>query len=155
MKQRNRIMASLAAVSLLMSGTAIVQADKTNDGQAHTRPANFHPGHTGRHHQHLLEHLGLDASQRKQAEALLQASRDALQDKRKRMRDIRQQLREATLSDEYDADRVKQLAKQKARLITEITEQRSHTFNRIYQLLTAEQKQHLGDRRNKHQQDLN
>lgn len=145
MKHNRLIISSIVTAALLTMGTTAVHAEPTAGCDKHARHTSFRPGHKQGEHrlQHMMDYLKMDQTQRDQVKELLEQNRDKVQEKRQAMHKIRQQLRDAGTSDTYDADRVKQLAEQKARLGAEMAELHTATFNRIYRLMMPEQKEKL------------
>lgn len=145
MKHKRVIIGGIMAASLLTMGTAAVHADPTAGCDKRAHHTSFKPGHKQGEHrlQRMMAYLEMDQTQRDQVKELFEQNRDKVEEKHQAMHKIRQQLREAGTSDTYDTDRVKQLAKQQAQLGAELAELRTATFNRIYQLMTPEQKKKL------------
>lgn len=152
MKTRQVIVSTIIAASLLASGAGLAQAgpDKLCDkGGKH---AAFQGEHQSgiRPMQRLMEKLELDQAQRDQVTALMEEHRATIQDKREAMREIQRKMREAATAEAYDAEQVKQLARDKAALVAELSVQRSELMRDIYRQMTPEQQEKFRTLRGRH-----
>lgn len=95
----------------------------------------------------MLRGLDLTEAQRDQIFQLRHAQAPALREKSKELRDIRKELQEATMSEQYDEARVRALSDNAARAMAELIEMRARLQNQIYQLLTPEQRTKLEERK--------
>lgn len=142
MKKRNLIIGSLLAGSLALGTIGIANAGKHGRCGASGQ-------HGGKHHR-MFKHLGLNDTQRDQAFKIMHDSKPAKYAKMKQMRGLREQMRNAIHSDSFNAKTVRKLADKKAAIMADLMVLKAQTRNKIYQILTPEQKQkarQFGDRR--------
>lgn len=102
----------------------------------------------GGHHMHrLLRGLDLTEAQRDQVFSLLHAEAPAMREKAKELRKLRMELQTLALSDTYDEAKAKSLADAGARVMADMAQQAARTGNKVYQLLTPEQRKALEEKR--------
>ncbi|MBT0963520.1 Spy/CpxP family protein refolding chaperone [Denitromonas iodatirespirans] len=95
----------------------------------------------------MLRGLDLTEAQRDQIFELKHAQMPKMRDQVKVMRELRGQLRDAAMSDAYDAAKVKALTEQQAAAMAAMTQLRLANQHAVYQVLTAEQREQLKSRR--------
>lgn len=96
---------------------------------------------------HMLRGLNLTDAQRDKIFKLVYADMPAMRDQGKVLRDNHAQLRQLTLSDQYDEGKVKALTEQNAAAMAQMEQMRARTGHEIYQILTPEQHKTLDERR--------
>jgi len=137
MKKRNWVIGSLLAATVLTAGA-------TGVAQACGGPGGFHHGagmmsmHADRMDR-MMDRLELNDAQRQSIEKIVGSQRDQMRTTRKSMQDIRKALRDQVSADNYDPAKVRQLADAKAKLMADMTVQRTETMHQIRQQLTPEQ----------------
>ena len=141
MNKRNLIIGGLLAGSLALGSIGIANAGK------HGRCGAF--GHHGGKHHRMFKHLGLSDAQRDQVFKIMHDSKPAKYEKMKQMRGLRKQMREAIHSDRFNVKAVRKLAEKKAAIIADLMVLKAQTRNKIYQVMTPEQKQKIKEFSNK------
>lgn len=101
------------------------------------------PGGPGGMMGRMLFRLDLTAEQQEQVKTLMQAEREATQPYQQTLRDVHDQLRQATQSGEFNEAAVRALAEKEAAATIELRVLGAKTQAAIYNLLTAEQKKAL------------
>jgi protein CpxP len=145
MSNRSVILGSILAASLLgLSATNTVIA--APDVSAGGGPRAGYEGH-GWHREgglpRMFEQLNLTQEQRDKINQIMNEGKPVRQDKMKALWENRKALRDQAMAETYDAQRVRELADQQAKLRAELTVMRTETFHNIYSVLTPEQKQKL------------
>lgn len=134
MNKRNLIIGGLLAGSLALGSIGIANAGKHGG-------CGF--GHHGGKHGRMFKHLGLSDAQRDQVFKIMHDSKPAKYEKMKQMRGLRKQMREAIHSDRFNVKAVRKLAEKKAAIMVDLMVLKAQTRNRIYQVMTPEQKQKI------------
>jgi Spy/CpxP family protein refolding chaperone len=99
-------------------------------------------GHGGGKQIHrMMERLDLSDEQRDQIFDIMHAQMPAARDKMKELRAGRQALRALTMSAELDEAKVREAADAQAKLIADMMVMRSQTMNKVYKVLTPEQRE--------------
>ena len=130
MTKRNWIIASLLAGTLGVAGVA----------QACGGPGGHHRGdHQGDRIMHVIKKLDLTEEQRETIRSIKSESRDQMQAKRDEMQKIRQALREQSRAVEFDANKVRELADAKSKIMADITVQKIQDMHQVRKQLTPEQ----------------
>lgn len=133
MKKRNWIISTVLAGSLLSVGAMGVASACGGPGE----------GFGGRGHgdkmMHMVEKLDLSKAQRTSIWKIMDEQRDKMRGNREAMYDIHKSLREAAGAENYDQDKVRELANKKASRMSDMIVQRTQTMNQIRQLLNEEQ----------------
>ena len=133
MKTRNWIIGSILAGSMLSLGAmGVANACGGPGGQGR-----------GDRMMHVMQQLDLTKDQRQAIRSIKDEQRDQMRANRDAMMDIRKSLREQVHAANYDAVKVRELADAKAKIMADMTVQRSATMHRIRQQLTAEQQAKL------------
>ena len=135
MKTRNWIVGSILAGSMLSLGIMGV-ANACGGPGGHAR---------GDRMMHVMQQLDLTKDQRQAIRSIKDEQRDQMRANGDAMMDIRKSLREQVHAANYDAVKVRELADAKAKIMADMTVQRSATMHRIRQQLTAEQLVKLGN----------
>jgi Spy/CpxP family protein refolding chaperone len=107
-------------------------------------PGGWHRGHGGP--ERMLRGLNLSQEQKDQVFNLVHAQQPAMREKMKALHQARKEVRKITLSDNYDAARVRQIATAQSQTLIELGTMRADLEHKIYTLLTSEQKQQLAQR---------
>lgn len=140
MKKRNLIIASLLASTIVVTGVA--QACGGSGG-------NFRGDHRGEHRSdrmmHVMKKLDLTKEQRQEIRNIKNQSRDQMKTKRAEMLDIKKALHQQSSSKIYNADKVRELANAKAKIMSDMTVQRIETMHQIRKKLTPKQLEKLDD----------
>ncbi len=148
MKPRNLVLGSVLAVSTLaLLTTGIVNAGPYGDcdapfGARHATLERRGPPPGGPTH-HLLKRLNLTDEQRDQIFEIHHAQQPAVREKMEALRKGREALRNAAMAENYDSKAVHALADRQAETKAELMVMRNATFNRIYALLTPEQREQI------------
>lgn len=144
MKKRNIVLTTVLAGSVLtLAATGVVTANPRGDcghGFAAPHGAMFHGGGRHGHGMGLLtRRLNLTQAQRDKIFQIRYAAQPTVRDKMKELRQARLALRDAAMSDTYDAGQVHKLAQAQANVMADLIAMRTETRNRIYHVLTPEQ----------------
>jgi len=99
-----------------------------------------HGGHSGR----MARDLDLTAEQEKQIRGILDAEREKNAPLHKQMRENREQLRKIIEKTPFDEAAVRKLAAEKEKTHVELVVSRARAMNKVYTLLTPEQKEKAG-----------
>lgn len=157
MKRRNAILGTLLAgsvASLTLSGIAFASPDKGFDGHRCERDASMHATIHGGMHGGMMKHAGtrlhrmlakldLSDAQRDQVFNIVYKQIPELRAKKIALRKGRLALREASQSDNYDTQRIRELADAQAKTLSELMVMRAETFHKVSAVLTPEQREHL------------
>ncbi len=148
MKPRNLVLGSVLAVSTLgLLTTGIVNAGPCGgcDAPFGARHATLerHGPRPGGPANNLLKRLDLTDEQRDQIFEIHHAQQPAVREKMEALRKGREALRNAAMAENYDSKAVRTLADQQGMLKAELIVMRNATFNRIYTLLTPEQREQI------------
>lgn len=95
----------------------------------------------------FLRDLNLSEGQRDQIFKVFHEQAPVLREKTKEIRKSHEELRALTFSAQYDEGKVKALAERSARASAEIAEIRAANLNKVYQLLTPEQRKKADERK--------
>ena len=98
---------------------------------------------------HMVKRLDLDETQRDTIQKIMDEQRDAKDASRKTGDENRKALREAAMSETYDAAKVKALADSVAQDMSNMIVQRTETMHRIRGLLNEEQLKELEEHQEK------
>lgn len=155
MKHRKLITTSLIGAGVLALAVGAAQAGP-GGGWGHGMGRGdcaMHGGPGPRHHHggydmgmrggmfHGLRALDLSAEQRAEIFKISQAHREAMFKHREQLRETRQALREAALSEPYDAKAVRRLADRQAKIQADMLVERTETMHKIAGVLTPEQRE--------------
>lgn len=91
----------------------------------------------------VFNRLDLTDAQRDAIRDIQTDHRDQMRTTRDQIRDVRQTMHEQVTSDSYDPAKVRELADNKAKLMSDMMVQRAETLHRIHQQLTPEQQAEL------------
>ncbi|MEW6721395.1 MAG: Spy/CpxP family protein refolding chaperone [Thermodesulfobacteriota bacterium] len=100
----------------------------------------------GRHFDRIADDLDLTAEQQKQARAILDAERDKSEALRKQMRDSREKMREIAWKSPLDEAAIRKLTDEQAKAKAEMIVSKAQARDKVYALLTPEQKEKAGKR---------
>jgi Spy/CpxP family protein refolding chaperone len=147
MSKRNLILTGVLTTSLLgfvAGGAAIAHPRGGWGGEGSAGAAFAEPGmRNWGAWRHVMRRLDLSEQQRDKIFEIRYAQEPTVRDKLKALRKVREALRESATAENYDAQRVHNLADQQARILADLAVMRTETFHRIYGVLTPEQKQKL------------
>ncbi|RLM20560.1 ATP-independent periplasmic protein-refolding chaperone [Brenneria alni] len=137
-----KLTALLVASSLALGTAGIAQATDTPKGHPEVRMVKDGKGPRGGQHEMMFKELNLTEAQKRQVDEILKASHD---DMRKSMQDERREMHNLVTSDTFDAAKAqaqldKADAARKAHMLN-----RLETQNKIYNILTPEQKKQYND----------
>ena len=136
------LMATLVGATIL-AGSACVKA-AADDMPMHHMPEHGGMGtHGGDFTPHFLHGLELTDAQKDKVFELTYAQIPALREKHKELHKIHEELHKLALSNDYDDSKAHALTTRGAAVMASIGDMMAKTDNRIYQLLTPEQKQQL------------
>jgi periplasmic protein CpxP/Spy len=114
-------------------------------GQAAVRPSNF--GHRGGGLGNMLgmmgDYLDLSDAQRTQMKAILTKEKPTIQPLMQQLRQGNQQIRQLEQAGTFDETKVRTVATQQVRAMTELMVQRARIKSEMMQVLTADQKTKL------------
>ncbi len=150
MNQRRPLITTLIAAALTAT-TAVGIAHAGSYGQRDPGVAiGYTKTHYGDRHdwrgERGLRGLNLTQEQRDQIFEITYAQQPALRDLRKQLRAGRQALGEAATAKVFDKEKVQALADEQAKREAQMIVMRTETRNKIYQLLTDEQREQLTQR---------
>lgn len=157
MKHKKLIIGSTFGAGLLaLSAATILQAGQIGSCEPGARHAMFQSEH-GRHASpmKMLRKLDLTEEQQDKVFELMHKQKPAMRDKMKEMRQARQAIHDAVMSEAYDAKQINQLADKQGKMVAEMIKMRTNNFNQIYSLLTPEQKIKAKELRGKFEQRFN
>ena len=157
MKHKKLIIGSTLGVGLLaLSTVTILQASPVGSCEPGARHAMFQSEH-GRHAgpMKMLRKLDLTEEQQDKVFELMHEQKPIMRDKMKEMRQARQSIHDAVMSEAYDAKQINQLADKQGKMVAEMIKMRTNNFNQIYSLLTPEQKIKAKEMRGKFEQRFN
>lgn len=95
----------------------------------------------------FLRELNLTEGQRDQIFKVFHEQAPIIREKAKEIRKSHEELRTLTFSAQYDEGKVKALAEQGARAAAEMAELRAANLNKVYQILTPEQRKKADERK--------
>lgn len=142
----NKLKKVVLACSLAAGALCAGQIVQAAEGGPADGGQGWH-GHGHRWHRGGMHRLHLSEAQRDQIFKLRYAQMPAMRDKFKQLRQVHQELRQLTLSDQYNADRASQLVNQEAQIRASLTLMRVDLRHKIYALLSPEQKKQLTEHR--------
>ncbi|TVO57669.1 periplasmic heavy metal sensor [Denitromonas halophila] len=111
----------------------------------HMGPGMDGPGRGGM--MRMLKGLDLTEAQRDQIFELKHAEMPKMREQMKLMRDLKNQLREAAIAENYDAARVKALTEQQSVAMATMMQSRIAGERAVYEVLTPEQRKQLQEKR--------
>lgn len=150
MIRRNKTIAALLTAGVLgLSAAGSAVANPWGGG--HKPSCERHAGKQGGGMHRVFERLDLSQTQRDQLFEIRHGQRPALREKMKALRNDRQALRALATAEDYDADRVREIAERQAQARADLIVMRTETMHKMLQVLTPEQKQKLADMRQRHQ----
>jgi Spy/CpxP family protein refolding chaperone len=100
----------------------------------------------GRHFDRIADDLDLTAEQQKQARAILDAEREKSEALRRQMRDGREKMREIAWKSPIDEAAIRKLTAEQAKTKTDLIVSKAQARDKVYALLTPEQKEKAGKR---------
>ena len=127
----------LIASSLALGVPFAADAQPVPDGKHQMR------GHHDGGPQRLLRRLDLTEAQRDQVFKIFHDQAPAMREQMKLARAASQELRQASLSPSYDRARARQLADTQARALSEVALMRADNMNRVFAILTPDQRSKL------------
>lgn len=140
---KNRLIVALMIVAMLGTAmTAAVAAPGPRDGSG--KNAAWSEKKAERHEQRMArmaEVLDLTEEQRTQIASIISTQREKCAPLRERMKETRQQLREAARADQVDENAVRSLTAAQSEAKAELMIHKAQTRSRIQALLTDEQRQ--------------
>jgi Spy/CpxP family protein refolding chaperone len=141
MKKRNAVITLLVAGVIALATVGAVSAspgDRCGGGHAGFGGPMGHGG--GKQIHRLISKLDLSDEQRDQIFDIMYGQVPAARDKMKELRSGRQALRELTMKPELDEAKVRELANAQSKIIADMMVMRAETFNKVYKVLTPEQR---------------
>lgn len=130
-------------------------AASANTSAGEGRHGSWHARHGARHGGALagpgfgpraLHGLDLSEAQRDRLFELRHAQAPALREQGKVLREARRELRELSMSDAYDEAKAREISERAAGAASELSLLRARGNNEAWKLLTAEQREKLGER---------
>lgn len=141
MKNRNLIIASILVSSLGVAGVAHACGGQKGEHKE---------GRRGDQMVHVLKKLDLTKEQSQAIHNIKNESRDQMQAQRDQMNEIRKALREQGSAKTFDANKVRELADAKAKIMADMTVQRIQSLYQIRKQLTPEQLEKFDNMKDKH-----
>lgn len=117
--------------------------DCKNRLERHHEAGEFWMGHFP----YYLKNLNLSDEQRGKIKSLMHDQEPAMRDKMQELRKSQVELRRLSMSADYDEAKVKVLSESGAKAMAELAQLRAHAENRVYQLLTPEQRKQIEEQR--------
>lgn len=148
---RHLLPAALMSIGIVSLPFAVQAADPHHHGQG--RHHGFCAGaEAGMHGDGLpplpfLRELKLTENQRDQIFKVFHEQAPIIREKAKEIRKSHEALRALTFSAQYDEGKVKALAEQGAKAAAELAELRAANLNKVYQILTPEQRKKVDERK--------
>lgn len=150
MNKRNLVLGSVLGMSLLgLLGAGVASAHgggewcHSHRGGYMSRLGGHGVGGLGmegsRELRHVMRRLDLSQSQRDQIFQIRYQEIPSVREKMEALRHDRQELRAATLSANYDPQKVREAADHAAKTLSDLIVMRSETFRKMYGVLTPEQ----------------
>ncbi len=109
-------------------------------------PAGHHGMAEGHEFMSTLRGLKLSTEQRDKLRALMQEQRGAMQEKRDAVREARQTLHKLVTDGSYTPERASTIASEIGKRDAELALAMADTGNKVYQILTPEQRKQLAER---------
>ena len=157
MKHKKLIIGSTLGVGLLaLSTVTILQASSIGSCEPGARHAMFQSEH-GRHAgpMKMLRKLDLTEEQQDKVFEMMHEQKPIMRDKMKEIRQTRQVIHDAVMSETYNAEQTNQLADKQGKMVAEMIKMRTNNFNQIYSILTPEQKKKAREMREKFESRFN
>jgi len=115
-----------------------------------------HHGYGGGFEHHMLsmmtDYLGLTDAQQAQVKQIFANEKPTMQPLMQQLHQNEQQLRQLETSNNFDEAKVRELASQRAQVMTELTVEKAKVHNQIFNLLTPDQKTKAIDFLNRREQ---
>lgn len=145
MNNRTLILGGVLAASMLglAATSTVIAASDRGPGGGHRAAYESHGYHREAGMPRMFERLDLTQEQRDKINQIVDEGKQVRQEKMKALWESRKALRDQAMAEHYDAQRVRELADQQAKLHAELTVMRTETFHNIYSVLTPDQKQKL------------
>ncbi len=157
MKKATMVISSLLALAIAGAGIAGSAEARPPGGHWHESGyGQHHPGHGMSYERHgtmpyrLFERLDLSETQRAAIRDIREARAPELREKAQALREAGRELHGYALSDDFDANRARELASRRADLQAELQVLRMTGFNEAWQVLTDEQKAQVAEWRARH-----
>ena len=142
MKKRNLIIASIIAGTISMAGMSYA-----SDYRGDREHCEYKGGkHHGDHHKgmkYMMKELELTSEQKKIFREMKKENREQMKANRGEMKELRKELFKLSTEENYDAEKVRQLADQKARLMSDMIVKRAESMQQLRKELTPEQIEEL------------
>lgn len=147
MRNKGVILGSVLAASILglAANGGVIAASDGGPGSGQRAGYEGRGWHRDAGMPRLFERLDLSQQQREQINQIMDEDKQTRQERKKALWENRKVLRDQSMADTYDAQRVQELADQQAKLNAELAVIRTETFHRVYSVLTPEQKQKLAE----------
>jgi periplasmic protein CpxP/Spy len=141
MKHRNLILTTLLAGSLTAAGFATISQAGPFCGNRHGAHSERMGYGEGRHDplKRLLRHVDLTDAQQTEIKTIYETSRMDTENDRNQLRDNRKAMQNLVTGNDYNLERVRELADQQAKLQADLTVARIDAMYRVHQVLTPEQ----------------
>ena len=142
-----KLTALFVASTLALGAANIAHAADTTAAPAEGKPMMHHKGKPGPHHEMMFKDLNLTDAQKQQVREIMKGQRDQM--KRPPVEE-RREMHELETSDSFDKAKAEaQIAKMFAQRKTQLLI-RMETQNKIYNILTPEQKKKINAKFEKH-----
>jgi len=140
MKARHFTISVAVLAAAMMAGAAFAQTQA--DAPA-VKPMHFHGHRFGGPMGFPTRGLNLSDDQHTQMKSIMSKEKPTLSPLFKQMATTQSQIRQLSMSDNFDEGKVRELATQQQQTMTELTVQRARVQSELYQVLTADQKTKL------------
>jgi len=94
---------------------------------------------------HMMKELDLTKEQRQTLRKFKSESREQMKNNREQVMELRKQLHEEAISEDYDSAKVRELADKKAKLMSDMLVKKMESMQRIRKVLTPEQREEFDD----------
>jgi len=126
----------IAGIAVLVVGATVLALAQAHAGQGE----KMRRGGPGDMIEHISRELSLTDAQKEQMKALLEAGRQAAEERHAKLDEIRKQIDAATANGQFDEATVRPLANQQSQLMADEMVDHLRMHSKMYSLLTPEQK---------------
>jgi len=137
---KNKIIIGLMISAISFGNVSILMADTITTNVSANQGQFMQIGFE-KHFNRMAETLSLTDAQQEQAKTIMETERTGNEATIQQLMNIRKQIKDLTISDNFNENSVRTLAEQASKLRVELIVSHARTQNQIYKLLTDEQKQ--------------
>lgn len=145
MKKTNLIIASVIAGTIGVAGMSYA-SDYRGEHERCEYKRGHHGDYKGGKHgsmKHMMKELELNKEQKKIFREIRKENREQMESNREKMKELRKEMHKLANEDKFDESKVRELADQKASLMSDMMVKRMKTMQRLRKELTPEQQEEL------------